>query len=60
MLNIILKMKLKQGAYVVLPTPFCLNGKVDYISLNNLIQKLINSTISGIVILGTTSESPTL
>lgn len=48
------------GTGVALVTPFNSNGSVDY----NSLEKIINSTIDGgvdyLVILGTTSESPTL
>ena len=48
------------GTGVALVTPFNSNGSVDY----NSLEKIINSTIHGgvdyLVILGTTSESPTL
>ena len=48
------------GTGVALVTPFNSNCSVDY----NSLEKIINSTIHGgvdyLVILGTTSESPTL
>jgi len=52
-------MKFDKGSYVVLPTPFKFN-RVDYNSLEKLIYRILDSDVKGIVILGTTSESPTL
>jgi 4-hydroxy-tetrahydrodipicolinate synthase len=53
---------MKKGVYNVMVTPFDADGNVDYGSYQSMIQNLLNNTpeIAGIVILGTTSESPTL
>ena len=40
--------------------PFCNNYVIDYESLDKLINKTLNSSVTGVVILGTTSEAPTL
>ena len=53
-------MFLKKGSYPVLPTAFTEDGIIDFKSIDKLLQKLLKSTVSGLVILGTTSESPTL
>ena len=53
-------MKLKKGVYTVLVTPFKPDGTIDYESYQNLLNKQVESDITGIVLLGTTSESPTL
>jgi 4-hydroxy-tetrahydrodipicolinate synthase len=52
-------MEFENGVYTVLMTPF-VNGVIDYQSLDRLIEHQINSNITGVVVLGTTSESPTL
>ena len=51
---------IKPGVYVSLITPFDENENIDYQNLENLINfhKIKNTT--GIVLLGTTGESPTL
>jgi len=51
---------MKNGVYTALVTPFNQNNKVDYNALKKLIKIQINARVSGIVILGTTAESPTL
>ena len=50
----------KPGIYVALITPFDENENIDFQNLENLINfhKIKNTT--GIVLLGTTGESPTL
>ncbi|MFH1423235.1 MAG: 4-hydroxy-tetrahydrodipicolinate synthase [Planctomycetota bacterium] len=48
-----------QGAFTALVTPFK-NGKVDFSSLEKLIESQIQGGISGLVPCGTTGESPTL
>ena len=53
------EMSFDKGSYVVLPTPFK-NNEIDYNSLKRLIIKILNSSTTGFVILGTTSETPTL
>ncbi len=47
------------GVYTALVTPFH-NGKVDYPSLEKLVEWQIDQGISGLVPVGTTGESPTL
>ncbi len=53
-------MEFKDGVYTVLMTPFNEDGTIDWDSYNKLINTQINSEITGVVILGTTSEAPTL
>lgn len=53
-------MQFHDGVYTVLMTPFHNDGTIDFESYANLIHKQIESTITGLVVLGTTSESPTL
>jgi len=52
-------MELK-GIYTALVTPFGSNGNVDYKALEKLIHLQIDSKVQGIVLFGTTGESPTL
>ena len=52
-------MEFENGVYTVLMTPFN-NGVIDYDSYTRLIDHQKNSNITGVVVLGTTSESPTL
>ena len=47
------------GVYSVIPTFFS-QGNVNYVEINNLISFQIKSGIKNIVLLGTTSETPTL
>ena len=53
-------MEFNNGVYTVLMTPFNEDGTIDYDSYNKLINTQIYSNITGVVVLGTTSESPTL
>ena len=53
-------MNLYQGLGVAVVTPFSQNGSVDYAHLEQLANHLINSGVDYLVVLGTTSESPTL
>jgi 4-hydroxy-tetrahydrodipicolinate synthase len=48
------------GIYVPVPTPFLQNGAVDYQSFRGHIKSLAASGIHGLVINGTTGESPTV
>jgi len=48
-----------KGLYTALITPFK-NGKIDVKSLEKLLEKQIKAGVSGVVIAGTTGESPTL
>ena len=51
----------KSGVFTVIVTPFKNDGEeINWIDLSNLIEKQINSNVAGIIILGTTSESPTV
>ena len=49
-----------KGSIVALITPFKNNGSVDYDQLKELIEFHIKNKTDGIVLLGTTAESPTL
>lgn len=48
------------GVHTVLVTPFTSDDNVDYDSLSRLVDMQIASQVSGLVLLGTTSESPVL
>ncbi len=48
------------GTGVAIVTPFLSNGEIDFISLTNLLNNLIENGIDFIVGLGTTSEAVTL
>lgn len=48
------------GAWTALITPFNHLGKIDYISFEKLISQQVGAGITGILIGGTTGESPTL
>jgi 4-hydroxy-tetrahydrodipicolinate synthase len=62
--NIILRManamNFPSGAYTVLVTPFLTTGSIDYCSIDKWLNYQNSSNVTGLVILGTTSESPTL
>ena len=49
-----------KGVYTAIITPFDDKNNVDYDTLCNLIKRQIENCISGIILLGTTGESPTL
>jgi 4-hydroxy-tetrahydrodipicolinate synthase len=53
-------MTFPEGVYTVLVTPFSNDNEIDYDDLDKLIDVQLNSNISGLVLLGTTSESPTI
>lgn len=54
-------MMLPDGIYTVLVTPFTVDNQIDYISITKwLIEQEKQKGISGLVLMGTTSESPTL
>lgn len=48
------------GVWTAIVTPMNENGKVDYGSLESLVEKQVEGGVSGIVAVGTTGESPTL
>lgn len=49
-----------RGTGVAVVTPFTKEGKVDYTSLHNIIEHLIQGNVEYLVVLGTTGESVTL
>lgn len=48
------------GVFTVLVTPFTETMKIDYTCIDKWLEYQYNSDVAGIVLLGTTSESPTL
>ena len=52
--------ELFKGCYTALITPFTDDYQVDYAGLSKLIEFQISENVSGILIAGTTGESPTL
>ncbi|MFA6064336.1 MAG: 4-hydroxy-tetrahydrodipicolinate synthase [archaeon] len=52
--------KLFRGVYTAIITPFDEYDLIDYTALGNLIEFQIASGVQGIVVCGTTGESPTL
>ena len=53
-------MQALHGSLVALVTPMSLNGDIDYVSLEKLIEWHIAEGTNGIVSVGTTGESSTL
>lgn len=49
-----------QGSFVAIVTPMHADGSLDILALHNLIDFHINEGTDGIVIVGTTGESPTV
>jgi 4-hydroxy-tetrahydrodipicolinate synthase len=49
-----------QGCYTALITPFTEEGEIDYEGLEKLVAFQISQGVSGLVVCGTTGESPTL
>jgi 4-hydroxy-tetrahydrodipicolinate synthase len=49
-----------RGAYTAIITPFDEKERVDYDALEALIEMQINNGVDGIIVCGTTGESPTL
>lgn len=52
-------LQLEQGVYTALVTPFS-NGEVDDVGLQTNLEHQMRSGVSGVVLLGTTGESPTV
>jgi 4-hydroxy-tetrahydrodipicolinate synthase len=48
------------GLYTALVTPFNKDKSIDYNSLERLISEQVEAAVDGIVVLGTTGESPTI
>ncbi len=48
------------GVYTVLVTPFANDNSIDYNSIDNWLKQQYKNKVVGLVLLGTTSESPTL
>lgn len=51
---------MERGVYTVLVTPFNEENGIDFESYDRLMDNILNSRTEGVVVLGTTSESPTL
>lgn len=49
-----------RGTFTALLTPFTAAGAVDYDALDRLIEDQVAAGVEGLVVLGTTGESPTL
>ncbi len=49
-----------QGLYTAIVTPFHEDGRIDFESFQNLIERQIEAGVDGIVPAGTTGESPTI
>ncbi len=49
-----------QGSIVAIVTPFLSNGEIDFETFDNLIEWHIEQGTNGIVVCGTTGETPTL
>ena len=49
-----------KGTGVALITPFAATGEVDTVALTNIVNYVIEGGVEFIVVLGTTSEAPTL
>jgi len=48
------------GLYTALITPFTDDNKIDYSSLDKILKQQIDAKVDGLVVLGTTGESPTI
>lgn len=48
------------GVYTALATPMQPSGEIDYAALERLLQAQLKAGVHGIVLLGTTAETPTL
>ena len=51
---------MKSKCYVAMITPFTEANAIDYESAERIIEKLISEGVSGLMVCGTTGESPTL
>lgn len=49
-----------KGAFAIAPTPFTADGKVDYASVDRLVDGYIEAGIDGLTILGIMGEAPKL
>lgn len=49
-----------QGVFTALATPFLPDGQLDTKALHTLLQAQLHAGVNGIVLLGTTAETPTL
>ncbi len=49
-----------QGTFTAIVTPFLTNGEVDYLAFEKLVEDQVEADVEGIVVLGTTGESPTI
>jgi 4-hydroxy-tetrahydrodipicolinate synthase len=59
-MSVLFIMSIKNGVYVALVTPFTKNNTVCWSSLEKLVNFHIEKKTTGLVLLGTTGESPTL
>ena len=48
------------GVFTALPTPFFADGNIDFENLQKLLYAQLTAGVHGIVLLGTTAETPTL
>lgn len=48
------------GVFTALSTPFSADGQIDFHTLQNLLDAQLKAGVDGIVLLGTTAETPTL
>ncbi|QTS83914.1 4-hydroxy-tetrahydrodipicolinate synthase [Coxiella endosymbiont of Amblyomma nuttalli] len=49
-----------EGSLVAVVTPMKSNGEIDYESFKNLVEWHVHNSTDGLVVLGTTGESPTI
>ena len=48
------------GVFTALATPFLSDGHIDFDTLKRLLQAQLQAGVQGLVLLGTTAETPTL